>query len=70
MAIRYGKRKGRRGLRVRKEICTRHLWDQLETLDRGGYRESLGVTLAEIPTSGWYMTEVATSCGQAGLPVE
>jgi hypothetical protein len=55
---------------VRKEICTRHLWDQLETLDRGGYRESLGVTLAEIPTSGWYMTEVATSCGQAGLPVE
>jgi hypothetical protein len=29
-----------------------HLWNQLETWDGGGYRESLGVTLAEIPTIG------------------
>lgn len=54
MVIRYGRRKWRRGLEVRKEICGRHLWNQLETSERGHYRESMGVTLAEIPTSDWY----------------
>lgn len=40
-----------------------HLW--LETWDGGDYRESMGVTLAEIPTE----TEVVTSCSQSGIPV-
>jgi hypothetical protein len=46
------------------KLMGRHLWDQLEAWDRWGYRKSMGVTLAEIPTRGDIETEVATSCYQ------
>jgi hypothetical protein len=36
------------------EIVGGHFWDFWETWDRGGSRESTGVTLSEIPTIGGY----------------
>jgi hypothetical protein len=39
-------REGRNENRSRWE----HLWDKLETWDRGGFRESMGLILAETPT--------------------
>ena len=41
-----------RGLGVKMEICGGHLWDLLETSNRGSYWESLKVNLAKIPTQG------------------
>lgn len=41
-------------LEVRMEIGGGQFWDKLETRDRRGYRESMGVILAEIPSSRGY----------------
>ena len=41
-----------------------------ETWYEGGSQESMGVTLAENPSSGEIEPGVATSCSQAGFPVE
>jgi hypothetical protein len=49
MVIRCGE-EGRKGLGVRMETVHGHLWDYLEAWDKGGYRESMEVMLAEIPT--------------------
>jgi hypothetical protein len=47
-----------------------HLEDKTETWDREDARESIGVTLDEIHSSGGMEPEEATSCSQAGTPVE
>lgn len=43
---------------------------QAKNWDRGGFQESIGMTLAETPSSGDMKTEVATSRRKAGLPVQ
>lgn len=47
-----------------QKLVREHLWD------RGGPSEAMGVTLCEISNRGDMDTELATSYGQVGLPVE
>ena len=47
-----------------------HLQDETETWDKGGTQESMGVTLAVTHSIGDMEPEEATSCSQAGTPVE
>ena len=46
------------------------LQDETETWDKGGTQESMGVTLAVTHSIGDMEPEEATSCSQAGTPVE
>jgi hypothetical protein len=50
--------------------CEEHLWNVPETCDEGGSQESMGVTLAETPSSGDMEPEVAISCNLARSPVQ
>ena len=45
---------GRRGTGERTDIHGGHLWDYLETCEKGDSRESMRLTLAETPTSEVY----------------
>jgi hypothetical protein len=60
----------RRELGVKMKIHGGHLWEKLQVQDRESYGEFMGMTLAEIPTSGDIENEVATSFSQTGFPVE
>ena len=46
------------------------LQDKTKTWDKGGAQESMGVTLAVTHYIGDMEPEEATSCSQAGTPVE
>ena len=48
----------------------RRLQDKTESWDKGGTQESMGVTLAVTHSIGDMEPEEATSCSQAGTPVE
>ena len=43
---------------------------EMDTWDKGGAQESMGVTLAVTHSIGDMEPEEATSCSQAGTPVE
>ena len=47
-----------------------HLQDKTEAWNKGGTQESMGVTLAVTYNIGNMEPEEATSCSQAGTPVE
>ena len=46
-----------------------HLQDEIETWDKGGVQESMGVTLAVTHTEDMEPEEAA-SCSQTGVPIE
>jgi hypothetical protein len=50
-AIMYWGSGDRKGLGLEMEITGEHLWEWLEIWEEGGHRESMGVTLAEMPSS-------------------
>ena len=47
-----------------------HLQGEMETWDKGGAQESMGCDLAVTHYTGDMEPEEATSCSQAGAPVE
>ena len=47
-----------------------HLQEETDVWDRGGVQESMGVSLAVTHSIGAMEPEKATSCSQAGTPVE
>ena len=50
--------------------CGGHLQEEIETWDKGGAQESMGMTLAMSHYNGNMEPEEATSCSQTGTLVE